>query len=383
MENLPETYVKEDDKRRDQGNVSMCSDASNETKLKTGYTLRKRKRTVSGLHNKKSSKVRTPSGTILTNTVKDIRNFFTFGPNGNRIQSTGTFKGTKSVVSSQIKKVKGRSIKAHSGVNAVTWEAKQKLINRSRRLQRRKHQNKTSIEQQQSDEENYTSDFTDVSGVGSSTEFATPDSEVSEVTGDEDMMIKLIAANMKEVTPEQLNQKLSAHIQRLKEMPSQPVQNTQSDAEKQKDNINREDNCDDNPKLMAVSTVIHMFKQVQEEVKQLSRSSKEQITEEMRSLKSGMEAEINQLDHFSSTENISHMQAELQHYKHKTEVLTDVVQRMNSEIQDLTQRLDSTELSNSKKICYGLWASTLYKQDGELECSELSVSYKLTVTGHD
>ena len=51
-----------------------------------------------------------------------------------------------------------------------------------------------------------------------------------------------------------------------------------------------------------------------------------------------------------NTESIEKLKKELKHYKHKSQVLTDICNRMYTEVGDLTQRLENLELNNSKRM---------------------------------
>ena len=110
-------------------------------------------------------------------------------------------------------------------------------------------------------------------------------------------------------------------------------------------------NNDDNPQLIAISSVVQMFKQIQNEVKAVKTSQKQDLEREIRKVQAQTTQEISEAvatADFDPTEK-KKMQAELAHWKHKSEVLTEVVDRMNVEIQDLTQRMENVELSAAKR----------------------------------
>ena len=97
--------------------------------------VKKRKRTNSESDKRnKNSRVRTPSRTVLTNSVKDIRNFFT--PNKfKKSQSTGK----SALKRTSIKAKSGNSVRCESASisKQVSGQIKRKFINKSKVLKNR------------------------------------------------------------------------------------------------------------------------------------------------------------------------------------------------------------------------------------------------------
>ena len=109
------------------------------------------------------------------------------------------------------------------------------------------------------------------------------------------------------------------------------------------------------PKVMNVSTVLHMFKEIKEEiVKAVAKiEDHQQADTELQDFKQECVASISS----SINDSLQHEAVKIQQIertgnenRRKTQVLTQVCNRMNSDYKDIEQRLENLELNNSKKM---------------------------------
>ena len=126
---------------------------------------------------------------------------------------------------------------------------------------------------------------------------------------------------------------------------------------------NREENEEENPKVMGVSSVLEMLKSLKKDISKEIKSEIQCENSKLRTtLKQDMEAFQERCIEQATKEmskglskvigadpKIRKMEQEVAFWKVKAETLTEVCDRMNTEIQDLTTRLDSVELNCSKK----------------------------------
>ena len=111
-----------------------------------------------------------------------------------------------------------------------------------------------------------------------------------------------------------------------------------------------ETNDEENPRIMSVTSVLAMFKRVNEDIKQLksetATSANIETVKEVcaEHVQKQMELTIAQQD-----KRIAVLQKEVGHFKYKTKVLTEVVQKMHTENNDITQRMENIEISNTRR----------------------------------
>ena len=122
-----------------------------------------------------------------------------------------------------------------------------------------------------------------------------------------------------------------------------------SDINETEDENKAEENMDQNPQSLSLTSIYHMFIDLK---KQLSKIPAEN-EKSKRELKKECIVEVSK----AANEMIQHeceevrvLKQDLARYKHKTEVLTDIVNRMHMKQEDFRQKFESLELSNSKKM---------------------------------
>ena len=326
----------------------------------------KRKRVESEEGNLKGgNQSRTPSGTEISANVKDIRSFFTAKQQKlNSEQSSGSIKA-KSVVkkySQRGAKVRGQPRLAR----AVSGQVKHKLLTRSRKLKNRSTTLTTTkgqrVKANSVKDDCVTTDASCSSYFDTSadeSDFLTPGSVTRSVASDqEDMMLSAIAANMKEVSMEQIQQSLKQHIERMQNLNGEQTEaNSDTSAEIRREQSKEhpvrdiEQNEEDNPRLISISAVLQMFKKIQSEVNEAVSNQKQKVEERLMNFKQEIIKDVSTavstgLQHNQEQDNLK---AELYHWKHKSEVLTDTVERLNTDISELVQRMDNVELNNVKK----------------------------------
>ena len=134
MEEITQNETCKENNSLGKENLSLPTDNSD-----SKGSEKKRKRANSGFSRKeKLTKVRTPSGTILTNTVKDIRNFFSPKQKLSASQpSVTSYNLRASGRNSHRRKVKVPGVKTNSKSKLLSGEVKRKIINKSKRLRSR------------------------------------------------------------------------------------------------------------------------------------------------------------------------------------------------------------------------------------------------------
>ena len=313
----------------------------------------KRKRLSSG-ENRRSriNRIRTPSGTVLSKTVKDIRTFFSPNHRKPRTYSTVTnVRGAFKVLSKNSQK-RGcfKYSPIGSEVRSVNKSTKRKLINKSKKL-KEKTGDESLIDFLEKSENNISID----NQVNTSTEdFLTPDSytDMSDIETDETGVEMLSSPHKGVITTGAMHpfeENLSTVIQKLEQQGGEKAVNASQAT--QRDTDLKEVNEDENPQLMSVSAVVQMFKQLQAQCQKARIGQEQEISKQIQKFKEEAVQELSELDVFRQAEGSddNDLRAEVEQWKHKSEVLTDVVDRMHHEIQDLTQRLENVELSTTKK----------------------------------
>ena len=339
---------KSENRRKENQNANGENQASETFESSEPY-VQKRKRSESGQSDTEDkegeSRSRTPSGTLIMNAVKDIRSFFSAGQKISANQSCRTVTRNHT----KVKKNSQQSGKSRS--RAVSGQVRQKLLSKSKQLSKKaRKQLSENPNKTQTGEES--SIFFDTS-MEEDGEYLTPDSatnsELSDDEQQENTLIKHIAENMKEATLSDIEQSIQSHIQRL----SLQKRNKKPAASNSKINVNsaKEENDEDNPTVIPITSVLQMFQQIQTEVKAAAQTKQTLEKQELCKIKEDLVKEVNSAfeSGLQKNEEVSNLKAELNHWKHKSEVLTDTVQRLHLDVQDLTQRIDNVELNNTKR----------------------------------
>ena len=100
-----------------------------------------------------------------------------------------------------------------------------------------------------------------------------------------------------------------------------------------------------NPKTISVFSVMAMYKKMRSEIDELKGKPSDELKEQC--------AEY-VFDQMSSTiseqeKKIEKLQQEVGHFRYKTKVLTEVVQRMHTDNEDIAQKIENLEMSNSRR----------------------------------
>ena len=110
------------------------------------------------------------------------------------------------------------------------------------------------------------------------------------------------------------------------------------------DQNDQEDNMDDNPQSLSLTSIYHMFLDLK---KQIAGNSKVNSNLKETCIEESSKAANEIVQH--ETMEVKQLKYELASYKHKTEILTDIVHRMHIEQEDLIARVENLEMSGSKK----------------------------------
>ena len=209
---------------------------------------------------------------------------------------------------------------------------RRKLINRLRKLKKNSDLiNNTITEEKNLGDNNcyelLATETDNSSAYNTSTEgFITPDNySTSDFSAgemeheNEDQMLLTIASNMKETTTEELEARMQHQMENFKkQLAQQPTP-----AEKQ-----MEVNTDENPQMIALSSVMQMFKQLQEEVGDIKSKQSKVIFEQLEQFRSSIQKEVTEALEYVNIENTNlKLEAEVKHWKHKSQVLTEVIER--------------------------------------------------------
>ena len=117
-----------------------------------------------------------------------------------------------------------------------------------------------------------------------------------------------------------------------------------------------ERNDDADPAVMGISSVIELMKKLKKDISQ-------EVTEGNKALKSDLKAQIDRIElkcvqqvqqnieqKLPSKKEVEKIDSELEFWKMKSEALMEVCNRMHTEIGDLTTRIENLEMTNSKKM---------------------------------
>ena len=297
---------------------------------------------------------RTPSGTSLAGAVKDLRYFFS---SANTSQSAKSLHVPLTVDSQEM----------HGTVtNGNSKREREEVIHEGRLKGQRGDQNnnnntqlsclcrgacscgknKVSIGDQRvmSDEEE---------------RYITPSSMLSGDELDErqeTIFIHQLAGMLRTVSDSEVDKMME--LRRKKPINKQPTIDTTS-YKQDLDNItdsnmvtSRESNDDSNPEIMSVPAVIAMLQSMKAELQRNRQEDliqlRELIKEDMKQFQHREKKEI--FTCIKESRELKEMNSELNYWKIRSETLTEVCNRMYTEITDLTTRIESLELSNSKKM---------------------------------
>ena len=148
-------------------------------------------------------------------------------------------------------------------------------------------------------------------------------------------------------------------IGNIKSAQQSPSANNQLEPTESRMVSNREENDEENPKTIAISSVIQMMatiksdisKEMHEMLRVQGSELREQIKQDIKSFKEecAKEAKTATDNVLVENPNFKKVQAEIAFWRIKAETLTEVCDRMNTEITDLSARIENIELNATRK----------------------------------
>ena len=112
-------------------------------------------------------------------------------------------------------------------------------------------------------------------------------------------------------------------------------------------------NEDENPQIVGVASLMAMFEKLKDEISSELKASKEEIKQEFRLFRTDVSKQVKkQIDTALEKEKEKNkkLASEVDFWKLKTETLTDVCNRMQVEMDDVTTRIENLELNNAKRM---------------------------------
>ena len=336
---------------------------------------------------------RTPSGTIITNKASDIRGFFSPGGviknkgSGEKAPLTpDTLQVKKSIVSGSVKPVKRKiTIKrsrdhASMGSNENTVAASALNALKVKHAEQEKEQQSSAIESDRSTADNWTEaeEGAEEDAITNSNQSADDEGDQSEA---EMKVQQLIAHDSKKKEDEMLLQiaqvmqrnNSTRQQRRLKSKGSPRSNKSSSTSEKDleedmrlkdsidsaiesfKDNMMASSNQaeDAEPKSISLVAVMEMFRELKQQFavgREEDRKNTDKKFKEMK--KRCVEQTSREVSEILEQEQkeIDKVKAEVAFWKMKSDTMTDVCQRLCTEVEDLTTRVENLEVNNSKKM---------------------------------
>ena len=283
-----------------------------------------------------SDRNRTPSGSVLPKKVGDIRTFFLTKArklSGDKAKAE-LYRDQSTVnegeLSGKISQLEQRSVKRRT---------------RSKQTVQPKHQSADSVKTNiQADNEEDT-DQTEQSESCDNRSSVSTDSE------QENNFLYTLAGQLKFATSEEmLSSNESNTYKSAMQSVEESVDRHMSTLENAEMNLDNEEN----PRVIQVSAVVQMFQEIKQELKNAAKTtdvvlSKEQwsqlkqecINEITESLGKNIDIEMQKYQKIGIT---------AENTKKKTKILTDVCDRMDTQIKDIDQRIENLELNNNKKM---------------------------------
>ena len=196
-------------------------------------------------------------------------------------------------------------------------------------------------------------------------EHSTSEEEESVMTSDQHQiaspskdLLNAIAASMNNAQPMNSNA-MNEYKKVGPRSASQQLRSTKASSDM---DIDTGDMFSDRPNSISVEMVWQMFKEIKEQnvaKEQFNQQVLEQWKEECKNVAADT------VDIKMKDLKVEKITKELLHYRHKTDVLTDICNSMATEIEDLSQRLENVELNNAKRsiIITGLRMQNVKKED--------------------
>ena len=321
-------------------------------------------------------KQRTPSGNIIVNKASDIRNFFS--PKSNNFKREGVrSRSQENLNSDTFKKSINRELKGtgsysdgcsqplqnkhfnhgtedstSSAKNSATQDSEaavRRFKAKSRRLKRKRTSGNQSKDEQEEKNKGVKSPTAeqDQRAAKKLNMHTLDDMDIDE----ENKLLRQIAKTIG--LPEQSDlsesdQSASTHYKNRsfeEEVSGELVTDDKhSDPEESNQDEEIEANMEEDPQSLSLTSIYYMFLELQ---KQIAAVPKFDPKFKKVCVDQAAEAANNIVE--DNSKKVKDLEDEVAMYKHKTDVLTDVVNRMHVEKEDMLQRLENLELASNKK----------------------------------
>ena len=318
-------------------------------------------------------RIRTPSGTEFNKKVADIRNYFSSNTqqevSGSNLQLNSQEEESAVAVKAQAVN-RGDPIESHGhgSVNSTVHRRGRQGRRRARSLSvKRGHQNKNN---DQSENDHTSTAASEADGESAFTQDA---SFTTDPEDNEDKFLYALASILPTATDEQVDEMIKRG--RKKASPNKSADNEQSSYHSEQDETSEnkttgfeqavqnleekmETNDDNNPKTMAVTSVLEMFRELKRDIAQENRQLRVDLKKDLQALKQDcVQTARKEIKEMAVHEGLKRQQveADLSLWKLKSETLTEVCDRMSKEIADLTTRMENLEMNNSKRMVIHNW----------------------------
>ena len=193
--------------------------------------------------------------------------------------------------------------------------------------------------------------ISDVDEKGDNEEYASALSDTNTSQSDETEFLYVLASMLKPIEDQIMSEEEKSNKEPMEEMESA----------EESESINKaqdlsEINSSPDPEVMAVANVMEMLQQIREDVKKeimnARREDIQKLADELKSFKQTcIQETIREVSSkVEGSPKLSKLESEVAFWKFKSDALTDVCQRMQTEIGDLTSRIENLELNNAKKM---------------------------------
>ena len=285
------------------------------------------------------SKARTPSGTIITQRAGDIRGFFSPEEENLTVQVNSPFTGSQKV---KIITQPRKAVSFKRSTQTVSSKAVKhdKTVNKQRSVKSPTNEKKNKL----SDDLFFTPPTTPIKTLRN--RVVTPISTKSKIKRVSAINEVKMPETVEVVTPPATDVSIKAthispEIAKARKEIQMAMQNLQ-------EKIQTEDCVTD---VISIRSVMTMFKKLEEkieaiEVKQHDSARESEASEQVRKL----DTRINAIQSKAAAQSdITGIQKELQHYRMMTKVQGGLIQRMSDSIAEMSNRLDSLEITVNKK----------------------------------
>ena len=250
---------------------------------------------------------RTPSGTEIKNRVRDIRRFF-----GQKNTVNGRHIGNLNQVKNSYRQVTNR-LQPH---RAAKVKGRHAPLNMNQNKKRKTVDTPDVDLNDQSD----SSEWENASDSDDQTSYMTPEASVN-----------------------------STHHQH----PKEDTINATKSSPQNSLITTMEKNTRENPQSISISSVMEMFKELKRDMNKTRKEESETLRQDLLVFKKTCvetaSEEINKV-FTQQSETVKTLQSDINYWKLKSDTLTEVCDRMYTEIEDLTSRVENLELNNSKRM---------------------------------